>query len=153
MSYYQLENLQFINASMDEVWSFISSPQNLKKITPSYMGFEVVTKNIPSKMHAGMIIGYKVSPIGTIKMNWLTEITHVEEGVFFVDEQRIGPYKIWHHQHKIEPFEQGVLMTDIVTYAPPFGWFGKLLNRLIIKNKLNEIFQFRKQKLEELFNK
>ena len=111
--------------SIDEVWDFISSPVNLKEITPDYMGFDIVTEDIPKRMYEGMIIGYKVSPIAGIKTKWLTEITHVVDKKYFVDEQRIGPYKMWHHQHFIEPLpEGGVLMTDIVTYQPPFGFFG-----------------------------
>lgn len=152
MSYFQFKSQQKINATMQEVWQFISSPNNLKEITPPYMGFQVVTKGLTETMYPGMIIGYKVSPLAGIKLNWLTEITHVQEGVYFVDEQRVGPYAIWHHQHKIEPFENGVLMTDIVTYKPPFGWFGNLLNTWVIKNKLAEIFAFRTKKVNELFN-
>lgn len=152
MSYFQFKSEQKINATMNEVWQFIASPKNLKEITPPYMGFEVVTKDLSEKMYPGMIIGYKVSPLAGIKLNWLTEITHVVDGFYFVDEQRIGPYAIWHHQHKIEPFENGVLMTDIVTYKPPFGFIGTLLNSLIIKNKLAEIFDFRTKKIDELFN-
>ena len=152
MSYFQFKSEQKLNASLDEVWNFISSPNNLKTITPDYMGFEVVTKGLSETMYPGMVIGYKVSPLAGIKLNWLTEITHVVEGSYFVDEQRVGPYSIWHHQHKIKPFEGGVLMTDIVTYKPPFGWFGILLNTLVIKNKLAEIFAFRTKKMEELFN-
>lgn len=152
MSYFQFKSEQKLNASLDEVWNFISCPNNLKTITPDYMGFEVVTKGLSETMYPGMVIGYKVSPLAGIKLNWLTEITHVVEGSYFVDEQRVGPYSIWHHQHKIQPFEGGVLMTDIVTYKPPFGWFGILLNTLVIKNKLAEIFAFRTKKMEELFN-
>ncbi|WP_372744902.1 SRPBCC family protein [Lutibacter sp.] len=152
MSYFQFKSEQKINATMNEVWQFIASPKNLKEITPPYMGFEVVTKDLSEKMYPGMIIGYKVSPLAGIKLNWLTEITHVVDGFYFVDEQRVGPYAIWHHQHKIEPFENGVLMTDIVTYKPPFGFIGTLLNSLIIKNKLAEIFDFRTKKIDQLFN-
>ncbi len=152
MSYFQFESKQQLNASMADVWKFISSPNNLKIITPDYMGFEVVTKNISNTMHSGMLIGYKVSPFLGLKLNWLTEITHVDDGYYFVDEQRIGPYTIWHHQHKIEPHENGVLMTDIVTYKPPLGFIGNILNTLIIRRKLNEIFEYRTQKMNELFN-
>ena len=152
MSYFQFKSEQKLNASLDEVWNFISSPNNLKTITPYYMGFEVVTKGLSETMYPGMVIGYKVSPLAGIKLNWLTEITHVVEGSYFVDEQRVGPYSIWHHQHKIEPFEGGVLMTDIVTYKPPFGWLGNLLNSLVIKNKLAEIFTFRTKTIDKLFN-
>jgi len=126
-----------------EIWDFISSPANLKLITPSYMGFDITSGNVPEKMYEGMIITYKVSPVAGIKTDWMTEITHIREQEYFVDEQRIGPYKLWHHQHHIYPIKGGVLMRDIVTYAPPFGILGKIANALIIKKKLNEIFTFR----------
>lgn len=151
MPVYTLETLQRIPASREEVWEFISSPANLKKITPGYMGFEVTTRNLPEKMYPGMIISYRVSPLFGIKMTWVTEISQVRELEYFVDVQRIGPYKLWHHQHHITTIEGGVLMKDIVTYAPPFGFLGGLVNVLFIRNQLSEIFDFRKRKLEEFF--
>jgi ligand-binding SRPBCC domain-containing protein len=151
MGFYQLKQTQKIKGTIDEVWNFIASPANLKKITPDYMGFDITSEDLPEKMYPGMIICYKVSPLLGIKMNWLTEITQVDEKIFFIDEQRIGPYKIWHHQHRIEPVEGGVLMTDIVTYQPPMGFLGSIANTLVIKNKLNEIFDYRKNVLNEIF--
>lgn len=151
MGFYQLKQTQKIKGTIDEVWNFIASPANLKKITPDYMGFDITSEDLPEKMYPGMIICYKVSPLLGIKMNWLTEITQVNEKIFFIDEQRIGPYKIWHHQHRIEPIEGGVLMTDIVTYQPPMGFLGSIANKLVIKNKLNEIFDYRKNVLNEIF--
>ena len=150
MAFYQLEKTQIIPAGIDEVWSFISSPANLKYITPAYMGFEIIN-TIPEKMYPGMIISYKVSPLLGIKMKWVTEITHVKENEYFIDEQRIGPYSMWHHQHKITPIKAGVLMTDIVTYKPPFGFLGALSNKVIIKKQLNEIFNFRERAIEKRF--
>jgi ligand-binding SRPBCC domain-containing protein len=152
MSYYQFKQEQILKASLEEVWDFISSPQNLKKITPEYMGFEVKTTSIKEKMFPGLIIGYKVSPLFNIKMDWLTEITHVKEMEFFVDEQRIGPYALWHHLHHIQDTDQGVLMKDIVTYQPPFGILGDIANKIIIEKKLSEIFKYRHQILETTFN-
>ena len=151
MGFYQLKQTQKIKGTIDEVWNFIASPANLKKITPDYMGFDITSEDLPEKMYPGMIICYKVSPLLGIKMNWLTEITQVNEKIFFIDEQRIGPYKIWHHQHRIEPIEGGVLMTDIVTYQPPMVFLGSIANKLVIKNKLNEIFDYRKNVLNEIF--
>ncbi len=143
MAFYQLIREQKIPTTQAEIWDFISSPANLKLITPSYMGFDITSGNVPEKMYEGMIITYKVSPVAGIKTDWMTEITHIREQEYFVDEQRIGPYKLWHHQHHIYPIKGGVLMRDIVTYAPPFGILGKIANALIIKKKLNEIFTFR----------
>ncbi|MFK8044692.1 MAG: SRPBCC family protein [Crocinitomicaceae bacterium] len=152
MAYYQKHQTQKVNATIDEVWDFISSPANLKEITPKYMGFDIVTKNLPEKMYKGMIIGYKVSPVAGIKTTWVTEITNVVDKKYFVDEQRIGPYAMWHHQHFIEPLaEGGVLMTDIVTYQPPFGFLGSIANSILIKKKLNEIFEFRTLAMEKKF--
>lgn len=151
MAFYQFYQEQKINASLQEVWDFMSSPQNLKDITPPYMGFDITTKHLPEKMYAGMIISYKVSPLFNIKTDWVTEITHVKNLSFFVDEQRIGPYKLWHHQHHIEPIQKGVLMRDIVTYAPPFGFLGAIANKLIIQNKLKEIFNFRTVAIDKRF--
>lgn len=119
MAFYQINQTQKIPASIDEVWDFISSPGNLREITPPSMGFIITSNNASEKMYAGMIITYKVIPLAGIKINWVTEITQVKDKEFFVDEQRMGPYKMWHHQHKIEAIEGGVLMTDIVSYNLP----------------------------------
>ncbi len=153
MPVYTFRNTQKIPSTLEKVWDFISSPKNLKHITPEYMGFDIITKDLPEKMYAGMIISYKVSPLKGIKTLWVTEITHVNELNYFVDEQRVGPYKMWHHQHLIQPFENGVLMTDIVDYQPPFGILGAIANHLVIRQKLAEIFAFRNGKLEEHFGK
>jgi ligand-binding SRPBCC domain-containing protein len=151
MALYTIKTTQKIPASLKEVWDFISSPKNLTKITPGYMGFEVTTKNLPDKMYPGMIISYKVSPLFGIKMTWVTEISQVKVIEYFVDEQRIGPYKLWHHQHHITAIEGGVFMTDIVNYSPPLGFFGGLANALFIRNQLKGIFDFRRIKIEEIF--
>lgn len=151
MGFYQFERTQKINASLDEVWDFISSPANLKHITPKYMGFDITSKNIPEKMYEGMLISYKVSPLLNIKTNWVTEITHIKEKQFFIDEQRMGPYKMWHHQHFIEEIPNGVLMRDVVSYIPPFGIFGAIANKFFVKNKLKQIFVFRQKALDKKY--
>lgn len=153
MAFYQLTKTLKLPVSINEIWDFISEPANLKEITPPHMGFIVTSNTGSEKMYPGMIITYKVSPLFGIKLNWMTEITHVKEYEYFVDEQRIGPYAMWHHQHKIEPIEGGVLMTDIVTYKPPMGPLGALANSLLIKNQLKEIFDFRTIALEKKFGK
>ena len=150
MAFYQFHNEQQINTSLAEIWDFISSPENLKEITPDYMGFDITSKPA-GKMYPGMIISYKVSPIFGIKTDWVTEITHVKEQSFFVDEQRIGPYSLWHHQHIIEAIEAGVLMKDIVTYEPPFGFLGAIANSLFIEKKLKEIFDYRTVVLDKKY--
>ena len=151
MAFYQFTKTQIINGSIGEVWDFISSPKNLKEITPDYMGFEITSKNLSERMYPGMIISYTVKPVLGMKMIWVTEITHIEEMRYFVDEQRIGPYSIWHHQHFVEPACQGVLMTDIVSYAPPLGFLGAFANTIFISKQLDTIFNYRENKLEKLF--
>tara|TARA_B100000809_G_scaffold94798_1_gene93449 strand:+ start:2579 stop:3049 length:471 start_codon:yes stop_codon:yes gene_type:complete len=151
MAFYQFERTQKVNASKEEVWDFISSPANLKEITPAYMGFDITSKKTSEKMYEGMLISYQVKPLLGIKTNWVTEITHIKEGHSFIDEQRMGPYKMWHHQHFIEEISNGVLMKDIVSYIPPLGFLGAIANQLIIKNKLEQIFAFRKEALDKKY--
>jgi ligand-binding SRPBCC domain-containing protein len=151
MGFYQLYKEQKLPATPDEVWEFISSPYNLKKITPEYMGFDITSEMLTSKMYPGMIISYKVSPVLGIKMTWVTEITQVKEKEYFVDEQRVGPYTVWHHEHKIEAIEGGVLMTDIVSYKPPLWFLGSVANSVLIKKQLREIFDYRKKAFERIF--
>lgn len=151
MAFYQFKREQRINCNIDDIWQFISSPKNLKEITPDYMGFDVTSESTPDKMYPGLIITYKVSPLFGIKTNWMTEITHVVDKKYFVDEQRIGPYNLWHHQHIIEPIENGVLMSDIVTYSPPFGFLGSIANKFIIRYKLKEIFDYRVKVIEKKY--
>ncbi len=152
MAYYQFQKKQIISASIQDVWDFISSPKNLKIITPEYMGFEVTSEQLPEKMYPGMIISYTVKPLLGIPMTWVSEITHIENLKYFIDEQRIGPYSMWHHQHFIEPSGKGVLMTDIVTYSPPLGFLGTIANSLFIRRQLNSIFEYRRDILEKQFN-
>ena len=151
MSFYQFKHSQCYNSSVDELWNFISSPKNLKVITPDYMGFDITSKGLPDKMYEGMIFTYKVSPLLGIKTTWVSEITHIKEKQYFIDEQRVGPYNIWHHQHFVESTEKGTLMKDIVSYKPPFGIIGDMVNAPIIRKKLDEIFDYRSKALNELF--
>lgn len=151
MGFYQFRTVQKIPSSISEVWEFISSPANLKKITPDHMGFDILTSELPEKMYPGMIIAYKVSPILGLKMTWVTEITHVREKEYFVDEQRVGPYAIWHHEHKIKSIDGGVLMTDIVSYKPPFGILGTIANGLFIRKQLKAIFDYREKAVIDIF--
>jgi len=151
MPFYQFQKQQKINTNIDEIWNFISSPANLKEITPDYMGFDITSKSPAEKMYAGMIISYTVSPILGLKTTWVTEITHIVEKKYFIDEQRVGPYSLWHHQHIIEPIDNGVLMTDIVSYKPPLGFIGAIANFLLIKNKLQDIFEYRTKAIEKRF--
>jgi ligand-binding SRPBCC domain-containing protein len=146
MSFYQKKQVQHFNSSVEDLWEFISCPKNLKLITPEYMGFDIVSEDLPEKMYEGMIISYQVSPLLGIKTTWVTEITQMENNRYFVDEQRVGPYKLWHHQHFIEATAEGTLMKDIVSYEPPFGILGTLANQIIIKKKNWQKFFLTEQK-------
>ena len=149
---YTLEVKQFVKISLTEAWDFFSSPGNLSKITPVHMRFNI-TSGMPSKMYPGQIITYKVSPVAGIKTNWVTEITHVVDHSFFVDEQRFGPYRMWHHEHHFEIQDEGVLMTDRVAYKLPFGIFGRIAHFLFVRKQLEGIFEYREECLEKLFGK
>jgi ligand-binding SRPBCC domain-containing protein len=151
MAVFQLRKAQFIPAGIDEVWDFISSPANLKKITPPHMGFDITSGELPEKMYPGMIITYRVKPLAGIGMKWVTEITHVSERSYFVDEQRVGPYAMWHHEHHLEAVEGGVMMRDVITYRPPLGFLGALANRLFIRKQLDGIFEYRSKALENIY--
>lgn len=150
MKLYQLKSKQFLPISLDEAWTFLSEPRNLKTITPEYMGFEICD-GADRPMYQGQIIQYIVTPVLGIKTKWVTEITHVVDKSFFVDEQRFGPYAFWHHKHFLKEVPGGVEMEDIIDYKIPFGIFGQLVHPILVKPKLNEIFNYRQQKLEALF--
>ena len=115
------------------------------------MGFNIKAPDLPLKMYPGMIIMYNITPLLGIKMLWVTEITHVREYEFFVDEQRVGPYSLWHHQHRLEKIEGGVLMTDTIHYQPPLGFIGAIANTLIIERQLKNIFDYRFTALQKIF--
>ena len=149
---YQIKTEQLLHASIDEVWEFASSPHNLKKITPKYMDFSIISEDLPNKIYPGMLISYMVAPIMKIKMLWVAEITQVVEKKFFIDEQRVGPYQIWHHEHFFEIQKNGVLMKDIVTYKLPFGFIGAFVNWIFIKRQLKSIFEYRFQAMNQIFN-
>ena len=141
---------QDLPISLEEAWAFFSRPDNLAKITPDDLGFEV-TSRLPEQMYAGMVVSYRVRPLTGVAVPWVTEITHVREPFFFVDEQRSGPYRFWHHQHLFDRIDGGVRMTDLVHYQLPFGWPGHLLAGSLVANRLAHIFNFRTRVLAEQF--
>jgi ligand-binding SRPBCC domain-containing protein len=147
---YQLKRTQFVKTDLQTCWDFFSSPKNLKEITPDYMGFDVLVE-LPEKMYEGLMIEYTVRPLLRIPMKWITEIKYVHDKQFFVDEQRKGPYKIWHHEHHFKEVEGGVEMTDIVSYEVPLGILGRIAHPIIVKKKLEEIFDYRFKRVDELF--
>lgn len=153
MAVHSLKTIQLIPVSLTEAWDFFSNPANLQAITPPKMGFQIISKHHGPRMYAGQLIEYRVKPVLGIPLYWMTEITHVKDREFFVDEQRFGPYSLWHHQHHFKEVEGGVEMTDIVHYKIP-GWFiGDIMNSVYVKNELKHIFDYRFKKVEELFGK
>lgn len=149
---YQISTKQLIKSNLNTVWDFISSPKNLSLITPSYMNFEILSISGGEKMHSGQLIEYKVRPLLNIPMYWVTEITHVKELEYFVDEQRFGPYSFWHHKHFIKETTEGIEMIDSVHYKVPMGFIGDIGNAVFIKKQLSGIFDYRFRKINELFN-
>ncbi|MER3464748.1 MAG: hypothetical protein C4329_10420 [Chitinophagaceae bacterium] len=148
---YQLKSVQKIPASLEETWNFFSNPNNLLAVTPPFLNLKVTNEIYGNEAYAGQIITYTVKPLLGIPLFWMTEITHVQPMKFFVDEQRKGPYKLWHHQHHFKAIDGGVEMTDIVHYRLPFGILGRMVHPLIVKSKLQQIFSFRFGKVNELF--
>jgi|TARA_B110000285_G_scaffold235585_1_gene318319 ligand-binding SRPBCC domain-containing protein len=152
MKIYRLKTVQNLPISQKEAWDFLSDPKNLKRITPDYMGFKII-EGAAEKMYAGQILQYIVTPVLNIPTKWVTEITHVDEGNYFVDEQRFGPYSLWHHKHFINPIKNGVEMIDIIDYKIPLGILGQLAHPIIVAPKLKEIFEYREKALINLFGK
>jgi len=148
---YSLKTVQVLPISLEKAWDFFSSPANLAEITPKNLGFNIVSKYHGEKMYAGQIIEYKVSPVLGIPLYWMTEITHVEQHKYFVDEQRFGPYSMWHHQHHFKEVPGGVEMTDIVHYKMPFWFLGDIANTVFVKKQLQTIFDFRFKAVEKIF--
>lgn len=140
---YSFKTIQLLPIRMDAAWDFFSDPANLSNITPGHLGFKTISKYHGEKMYPGQVIEYRVSPVLGIPLYWMTEITHVEHHKYFVDEQRFGPYSMWHHQHHFKEIDGGIEMTDIVHYKLPFWFFGDIANSLFVKKQLKEIFDFR----------
>ncbi|CAI8160268.1 MAG: Uncharacterised protein [Polaribacter sp. SA4-10] len=150
MKIYSLHKTQKLPISLDEAWEFLSNPKNLKIITPDYMSFNIISK-IDRPLYIGQIIQYIVTPLLGIKTKWVSEITHIQEKKYFVDEQMYGPYSLWHHKHFIKEINGGVELEDIIDYKVPLGIIGQLIHPILVKPKLEEIFSYRQKKLIELF--
>ncbi len=150
---YSIKTIQKIPISLQQAWEFFSKPDNLKHITPSSLGFEIISKYHGEKMYEGQIIEYTVKPILGIPLYWMTEITHVKNQQYFIDEQRFGPYSLWHHQHHFKEIEGGVEMTDIVHYKLPMWFLGDIANVVMVKNQLRGIFDFRYLAVDIKFGK
>lgn len=136
---------------MAEAWAFFSSPRNLERITPRALDFKILS-DLPERMYAGMMIRYRVRPLLGIPMTWVTEITHVDEERMFVDEQRVGPYRMWHHEHHFrELADDQVEMTDRITYQLPLGWLSEPVHALVVRRQLAAIFDFRNDAVLKIF--
>ena len=146
---HSLKQEQFLPVTLDEAWHFFATPKNLNEVTPKDMVFEI-TSELPDTMYEGLLIHYRLKPMGNISINWCTEITHIKEKVYFVDEQRMGPYKIWHHEHHFKSVTGGVLMTDILHYDIGKSVFGWLAGILFVHKKVANIFKFRFNTLEAM---
>lgn len=153
MKLYTLTRRQTLPITLTEAWNFFSKPDNLGEITPEQMVFRILSKTGGDNMYPGQIIRYRVKVFPLVTLNWVTEITHVSEPNYFVDEQRFGPYSFWHHQHHFKAVPNGVEMVDELTYGLPLGILGQLANILLVKRQLNTIFDYRYQILEERFPK
>jgi ligand-binding SRPBCC domain-containing protein len=153
MATFSIKTVQKIPVDIETAWEFFSNPANLQVITPKTMGFKVLSKHHGDKVYPGQIIEYNVSPLLGIPLYWMTEITQVKDKEYFIDEQRYGPYELWHHQHHFKVIEGGIEMTDIVHYRNPLGFLGTIANSLFVKTKLMQVFQFRFKAVEELLGK
>ncbi|WP_430405968.1 SRPBCC family protein [Fluviicola sp.] len=147
---YQLKRTQFIKTDLKTCWNFFSAPANLHVITPDYIDFKVLTA-VPDEMYEGLIIRYTIRPILRIPLGWISEIKALQNEDYFIDEQRQGPYKLWHHEHHFKEVEGGVEMTDIISYCMPLGFIGRFVHWLFIRKQLEGIFDYRIKKVTELF--
>ncbi|HMQ06568.1 MAG TPA: SRPBCC family protein [Saprospiraceae bacterium] len=147
-----LKRTQWLPVTLDDAWEFFSSPANLNDITPKDMVFEILSE-VPKVMYEGLFIMYRIKPIFNIPMQWVTEITHIKDRTYFIDEQRSGPYRLWHHEHHFEEKDGGVLMKDLLYYDVGMGWVGQWASFFFIDRKVKEIFDYRFQILEEKFGK
>ncbi|MBL6447995.1 SRPBCC family protein [Fulvivirga sp. 29W222] len=151
MKIYNLKRTQYLPISLSEAWKFFSTPKNLKEITPERMGFRIRYSSGNERMYPGQIICYKVNILPAMQVDWVTEITHVREPYYFVDEQRFGPYALWHHQHHFREVKDGVEMIDEVNYAIPFGIIGRLANSIFVGKEVKAIFDYRHKVLQNYF--
>lgn len=141
---------QFLPISLEQAWDFFATPKNLNEVTPKELDF-VITSDVPDRMYEGLIITYKIKPMLNVPVSWMTEITHIKDMEYFVDEQRKGPYNIWHHEHHFKSVEGGVMMTDILYYDVGKWILGWIAGKLFVDAKVKEIFEFRRRALDDYF--
>jgi ligand-binding SRPBCC domain-containing protein len=136
---------------LEDAWTFFSRPENLEKITPKSMQFKILSNITSTEMYEGMMIRYQVRPVFNLPLHWTTEITHCKDKSYFIDEQRTGPFALWHHEHHFKATEGGTEMSDILTYALPFGFLGRMVNRLFVSRQIDSIFAYRAEILKNKF--
>ncbi len=167
MSVHSFQKIQCIPANLDTVWSFFVDPAKLPSITPPYMKFKILSPGRSpvrgdgiyagdvhaDRIYAGQVIEYRLRPLPWLWVYWMTEITQVQSGQYFVDGQRRGPYSLWHHQHHFRKIDGGVEMTDIVHYEVPFGFIGGWVNSLFVRRRLEDLFRYRYERVEEIFGR
>ena len=152
MKMYNIYRKQFLPIDIQQAWSFFSCPKNLKLITPPHMGFHICYASDNERMYAGQIIRYQLNILPFISTQWVTEITHMKEPFYFVDEQRVGPYELWHHQHHFRQVNNEIEIIDEVNYVIPYGLLGRLMNGIFVSRQVNAIFDFRHKALERMFS-
>lgn len=150
MNVYSIQRQQILPITLEEAWPFFSTPRNLEAITPSFLRFQI-TSEVPDAIYSGLIISYRIAAIAGIPMTWVTEIKHVEPLYRFVDEQRIGPFRFWYHEHSFRSVSGGIEMTDKVFYVMPWGFFGRCVHAVFIRSRLEKIFNFRASYLRGLW--
>ncbi len=150
MPIHHLTRKQLIPISLEEAWPFFSTPRNLEAITPGFLNFRI-TSAVPEEIYSGLIITYQIAAVASVPMTWVTEIKHVVPLHRFVDEQRIGPFRFWFHEHRFDAVPGGIEMTDIVHYLMPWSWLGELVHAVFIRRRLNAIFDFRRAYIENLW--
>lgn len=148
MKVYCLRRRQVLPIPLEQAWPFFSMPHHLEEITPAFLRFQI-TSEVPEEVYSGLIITYRIAAVAGIPTTWVTEIKHVEAPTQFIDEQRLGPFRFWHHQHRFREVEGGIEMEDIVHYMMPFGWLGRLVHTLFIRARLEAIFDFRRDHLAQ----
>jgi ligand-binding SRPBCC domain-containing protein len=149
MKLHRIHRKQVIPISISKAWEFFSNPENLSTITPSWLNLTVIS-DIPGSMHSGMIISYRITPMARVPTLWISEITHVNRPTYFVDEQRLGPFRFWHHQHMFKEVGRNVEIQDIVHYAMPLGPIGEMFYSISVGKKVDSIFDFRQKALERI---
>lgn len=150
MKMYVLNNVQQLSISREEAWAFLSNPGQLENITPEDMKMKALQK-LPEYMYEGMIIHQRIQPFPKIYFQWVTEITHIQEGSYFIDEQRLGPFRFWHHEHRLIENKDGVELHDTIHYVMPFSILGRFVHRFLVRKKLDNMFSYRKKELEMYF--